>query len=146
MTEPVQHENSVAIDRWALVYLVLGILLIGNALWMFVDPVHGDTELPTGALDSGSLNRHVVRDVACALLTLGTALIWGALDPRYRFPLVAMAAFFMSAHAVLHAFDTATGALPGNIAWLDVSTVYAPAGLLVYATTRLARAARSGAV
>ena len=135
--EPTPQARSL--DKWGIVYLVLGGGMIVNALWMFIDPGHWYAELPAGVPDTGPLNNHFVRDIGCAFLTAGVALVWAALDAPRRLQLVGMATLFLTAHAVLHVYDTASGALPHNHWWLDFPGVYLPAIVLVWATVQLAR-------
>ena len=135
-----EHAAASGLDKWGLVYLVLGAGMILNACWMFIDPGHWYAELPAAVPDTGPLNAHFVRDVGCAFLAAGVALVWAALDAPRRLPLVGTAAIFLTGHAVLHVYDTATGALPHSHWWLDFPGVYLPALVLVWATALLARA------
>lgn len=128
-----------SLDTWGLVYLVLGGGLMVNALWMFIDPGHWYAELPAAVPDTGPLNHHMVRDIGCAFLTAGVALVWAALDAARRLPLVGTATLFLVGHAVLHVYDTASGALPHDHWWLDFPGVYLPALVLGWSTLRLAR-------
>ena len=98
---------------------------------MLADPLHWYEELPAGVPDTGPANLHFVRDIGCAFLTVGVAVVWAAFSARSRTPLVAIAALFLSAHAVLHVYDTASGNLPHTHWWLDLPGVYLPAVLLV---------------
>jgi hypothetical protein len=50
-----------------------------------------------------------------------------------------MTAVFLVAHAVLHVYDTARGAVDHHHWWLDAPGVYAPAVLLSVLTVLLAR-------
>jgi hypothetical protein len=124
---------------WLL--LILGVSMLANALWMLAGPMHWYTELPAAVPDTGPFNPHFVRDIGCAFLTVGVALIWASLQPRNRFPLAAVAAIFLTAHALLHVYDTATGALDHTHWWLDAGGVYLPALLLIWVVTRLAKSA-----
>lgn len=114
---------------WLL--LVFGALTLGNAAWMLVDPLLWYHELPAEVPDFGPFNPHFVRDIGCAFATVGVALVWAALSPRRRFALVAVAAFFYAAHAVLHVFDTLRAAVEPEHWWLDLPGVYFPAILLL---------------
>ena len=89
-------------DGWGLVLLVLGLGMLGNGIWMLLDPGHWYQELPAGVPDYGPLNIHFVRDIGCAFITVGIALVWGARRPAFRFPLTVMVTTFLVAHAVLH--------------------------------------------
>lgn len=123
--------------RWIL--LVVGAISIGNALWMLVGPMHWYTDLPAAVPDTGPFNPHFVRDIGCAFLATGIALVWAERSPRYRFPLTAIGAVFLAAHALLHAYDTLRGAL-GHDHWLlDLPGVYLPGLLLPWLALRLSR-------
>jgi hypothetical protein len=118
------------LDGLGWLLLLLGAGNLANALWMLAGPMHWYTELPAAVPDTGPFNPHFVRDIGCAFLTAGAALGWAAFAPALRFPLVAIAALFLSAHAVLHVYDTAVGNLPADHWWLDAPGVYLPALLL----------------
>ena len=110
--------------------LVFGIVSIANVLWMLAGPMHWYTDVPAAVPDTGPFNPHFVRDIGCAFLTAGVALVAADRVPRHRVPLAATAGLFLFAHAVLHAYDTLTGAL-GHDHWLlDLPGVYLP-GLLI---------------
>jgi hypothetical protein len=118
------------LDGWGIVLLLLGLGAVANALWMLADPLHWYHDLPAAVPDTGPFNEHFVRDIGCAFLAVGVAQVWAAFAPAYRAPLVAVAALFAVGHAVLHVFDTARGAVPGDHWWLDLPGVYLPAVVL----------------
>jgi hypothetical protein len=110
---------------------VLGVGSLANAAWMLASPAgwYGGVE---GVADTGPLNVHFVRDIGCAFLTMGLALLGAARFPRWRLPLVATAAVFFVAHAVLHVHDVLRGLL-GFEHWLeDFPGVFLPALLLAW--------------
>jgi hypothetical protein len=125
--------NGRRLDGWGWLFLVLGVTHAGNALWMLADPLRWYHDLPAAVPDTGPFNAHFVRDIGCAFLTAGVALVWAAFARAYRPPLVAIAALFIAAHGVLHVFDTARGAVPSDHWWLDLPGVYLPAVVLTYA-------------
>jgi hypothetical protein len=118
-------------------FVVFGVGSIANALWMLAGPMHWYTDLPAGVPDTGPFNPHFVRDIGCAFLTVGIALVWAGFDRVARPPLVAVAALFLFAHGVLHIYDTATGALGHNHWWLDTPGVYLPALITVFAAFKV---------
>lgn len=126
-------------DRVYWTLLVLGLAMIGNALWMLAGPMHWYEELPAGVPDTGPFNPHFVRDIGCAFLTAGVALVWGARSLVFRFPLVVIATIFLAAHALLHVYDTAVGNLPSNHWWLDFAGVYLPVFFLAWVLARIPR-------
>ena len=132
-----QSRPSRDLFGWSV--LLIGLLSIGNALWMLVGPMHWYTDLPAAVPDTGPFNPHFVRDIGCAFLAAGVSLVWADRVPRYRVPLVSAAAIFLAAHGVLHAYDTIRGAL-GHDHWLlDLPGVYLPGVLLPWVAWRWAR-------
>ena len=133
------------LDAWGWIFAVFGAVSIANALWMFAAPLHWYHDLPAGVPDTGPFNAHFVRDIGCAFMAVGIALVWAARAPHWRTPLVAIAAFFLVGHAALHVFDTLRGAL-GHSHWaLDLPGVYLPAAVIGYAAAALSRDARRAA-
>ena len=126
---------------WLLV--AMGVGTTANALWMLAGPMHWYTDLPAAVPDTGPFNPHFVRDIGCAFLTTGAALLWAAFSERFRLPLAAISAVFLTAHGLLHIYDTATGALGHNHWWLDFPGVYAPAVVMLVVVTVLARRDRN---
>ncbi len=133
--------SASRLDGWGWVFAVFGVGFLANALWMLAGPMHWYTDLPAAVPDTGPFNPHFVRDIGCAFLTVGVALLWAAFSRRVREPLVAIAALFLVAHGFLHAYDTLRGALGYNHWWLDLPGVYFPAivmGVAVFKTRRSA--------
>ncbi len=136
-SEATVTTEARTLSLWII--LAVGIMSALNALWMLAGPMHWYAELPAAVPDTGPFNPHFVRDIGCAFLTAGAALIWAFFSPRFRFPLVAIAALFLFAHAVLHAYDTLRGAL-GHDHWLlDLPGVYLPGILLPLIAYQLSR-------
>jgi hypothetical protein len=117
--------------------MIIGGISIANAVWMLAGPMHWYHELPAAVPDTGPFNPHFVRDIGCAFLAVGTALVWAARAPRWRTPLVTVSALFLVAHGALHAYDTLRGALGHDHWWLDLPGVYLPAVVLAVAAARL---------
>jgi len=132
-------DSKLDANGWIL--MVLGIGMVANALWMLAGPMHWYTELPAAVPDTGPFNPHFVRDIGCAFLAAGFALVWAARSARVRFPLAATALVFLGAHALLHIYDTAVGNLPSNHWWLDFAGVYLPAIVLAAVVVRIPRGA-----
>ncbi len=120
---------------WLLV--VLGVGMAVNAVWMLVDPGRWYRDLPAAVPDFGPYNEHFVRDIGCAFGAVALALLWAAWRPVWRLPLVGVAAFFLTAHAVLHVYDTVRGFVDAHHWWLDLPGVYLPALLLIALFLRL---------
>ena len=129
------------LDGFGWLFLILGVGVLANALWMLAGPMHWYTDLPAAVPDTGPFNAHFVRDIGCAFLTVGIGLIWAAVSERHRLPLAVISAIFLGAHALLHVYDTARGALGSDHWQLDFAGVYLPAILMLGAVSRLARRA-----
>lgn len=127
------------LDRYGWILLVLGIGLIANALWMLAGPMHWYEELPAAVPDTGPFNPHFVRDIGCAFLTAGAALVWAARSTLYRWPLAASGTFFLFTHALLHVYDTSVGNLPSTHWELDFVGVYLPVIILGWVMTKIPR-------
>lgn len=121
------------LDGWGFVLFLMGAGFLANAVWMLAGPMHWYQELPAAVPDTGPFNPHFVRDIGCAFLAVGAAVVWGAFDPGVRRPLLRVAALFLVAHALLHVYDTAVGNLPHSHWWLDLGGVYLPAFVLGFA-------------
>ena len=130
-------EGKLDFHGWILA--IIGTAMIANALWMLMGPMHWYTELPAAVPDTGPFNPHFVRDIGCAFLTCGVGLIWASRSMRYRFPLIAMATFFLLTHALLHVYDTMVGNLPSTHWELDFAGVYLPAMILSWIVVRIMR-------
>jgi hypothetical protein len=125
--------NAAKLGAWGWLFLLLGVANAGNGLWMLADPLRWYHDLPAAVPDTGPYNEHFVRDIGCAFLAAGLALVWAAFVRAWRAPLVSVAALFLVGHALLHIFDTARGAVPHDHWWLDLPGVYLPAALLAAA-------------
>ena len=131
--------NETKRDVWFWTLLLLGGVSLANAAWMLLDPLWWYHDLPAGVPDFGDFNPHFVRDIGCAFATVGAAQVWAAFAPRHRYPLVGVSAIFLVAHAVLHIYDTARGAVESHHWWLDAPGVYLPAVLVTVLAVLLAR-------
>ncbi len=129
-------------DAWFWTLLLLALINTVNAASMLVDPSRWYQEVPAAVPDFGPYNEHFVRDLGCAFLTVTFVLVWAALRPAVRFPLVATAAFFLVGHAVLHVYDTARGFVDADHWWIDFPGVYLPALVLAAMTILLWRRAQ----
>jgi len=130
------------LDGFGWLFMILGVGMLANALWMLAGPMHWYHEIPAGVPDTGPFNPHFVRDIGCAFLTVGIALIWAARSTSMRLPLAAIATVFLVAHALLHIYDTVVGNLPSSHWVLDFAGVYLPAIVLGVAVVRLQRGDR----
>ena len=125
--------STRTLDGWGFTLAIFGAVCLGNALWMLAGPLHWYSQLPAAVPDTGPFNPHFVRDIGGAFLTVGVALVWAARAPRWRPPLLATAAVFLGAHALVHLYDMARGALGPSHWWSDAPGVYLPAAVIGYA-------------
>jgi archaellum biogenesis protein FlaJ (TadC family) len=81
--------------------LAFGLTQLAFGVWMVV--------APGGFFDHwaafGTRNEHYVRDVATISLTIGAALVWVARYPRWRVPVLAVAALQSALHTISHVVD-----------------------------------------
>ena len=126
-------------DGWFWVFALSGLGNLANGMWMLADPRGWYLTLPASVPDFGPLNEHFVRDIGSAFTMLGVGLLWGAVRPAVRLPVLVMVTLFSGLHALVHVFDTARG-LVGPAHWLiDLPAVYAPTLVLIALTILLAR-------
>jgi len=117
---------------------LLGAGNLVNGLWMLFSAASWYQRI---ASDTGPLNLHFVRDIGAAFLAAGAALIWAALDPRARGPLVAVAGVFMGLHAATHLAELLERSGPTLI---ELFGVHLPSALvLVLAAVSLRRPAEA---
>ena len=109
---------------------ILGLLIAANGVFMLADPAAWYGAVP-GVAATGPLNPHFVRDIGCAYLTSGGALIWFAVDARAR-----LAAFaggvFLALHALVHLADAASGRETADRLLYDLLPVFVPAALALW--------------
>jgi len=132
-------------DGWFWLLIFFAATSAANAVWMLVDPQRWYHDLPAGVPDTGPYNEHFVRDIGAAFATMAVALAWAAVRPRWRAPLVTIAALFLAAHAALHVFDTARGFLDAHHWLLDLPGVYLPALILIPLAIAALRSTRAPA-
>lgn len=106
---------------------ILGALALVTALTMAVDPAG----FLDGAGGFGTVNEHLVRDLATWTATLGVTLLAAARIASWRVPLLAFAALQGALHAINHAFD-ADLADPGWKGWGTVAVQLALTGVIVW--------------
>ncbi|MFN8176344.1 MAG: hypothetical protein U0167_00255 [bacterium] len=127
----------MAIHAWrrveGIALLVIGAGTLGNGLWMLASPFSWFHVLPADVPDYGPFNPHFVRDIGCAYVVAGLAVLWAWRDAALgsaSLGALASATAFHIAHALLHVFDTLRGAVASKH-WLeDLPGVYVPAAIL----------------
>jgi len=127
------------IDAWGKAFLLIGVGSVLNALWMLAAPEAWYEHLPAEVPDFGPFNIHFVRDIGCAYLAVGLALVWAARNSSVRFGLVGVAAIFYVAHSLLHVYDTARGHVDALHWLLDFPVIHLPAIFLVFAARHFAK-------
>jgi uncharacterized protein YjeT (DUF2065 family) len=103
---------------------LLGVALAANGIFMLVAPAAWYAAVPT-VLDTGPLNAHFVRDIGCAYVVAGGALIMFAIDVAARGAALAGCAC-LSLHALVHLWDTASGRESYHHLLIDLPPVFAP--------------------
>jgi hypothetical protein len=134
----MSQESHHRLDGWGKAFLVIGIGSVLNAFWMLAAPEAWYEHLPAAVPDFGPFNIHFVRDIGCAYLTVGLALIWAARSHPLRFGLISVVAIFFVAHSLLHVYDTARGHVDAAHWLLDFPAVHLPAIFFIFAARRFA--------
>lgn len=109
---------------------ILGSILAANGVLMLMMPHFWYSTTP-GVPGTGPFNPHFVRDIGCAYLASGCALVWFAFDVRARAAALAAAAFLVL-HAFVHAWDIAAGRDTLAHIWFELATVFLPAALALW--------------
>jgi hypothetical protein len=86
---------------------IIGILLAANGLAMLALPQAWYGAVP-GVAETGPFNPHFVRDIGCAYLVAGGALLGFAWDRRWRAAALA-GGVFLALHALVHLWDWVAG-------------------------------------
>lgn len=104
---------------------VLGGGLISVAVLMLISPATWYDKHP-GVADHGPLNEHFVRDIACANLVAGAAIVFAVLIPNQARVLLAGATAFLFLHASIHFAEWLLdhGHSPATLG--EATTVYLP--------------------
>lgn len=126
-------------DPWTLALTIFAVANLANGAWMLLDPAGWYADLPAAVPDTGPLNPHFVRDLGGTFAVMGVALLWAAVRPAARVPVLALVSLFYVLHAAIHVTDTLAGRLPASHWWIDFPGVYLPALLLVALTAAAAR-------
>ena len=92
---------SFSARQWRAILVLVGITHVGLFAWMAFDP--------SGFFDAigdfGPRNDHYIRDAAMFPLAMGAGFLGAAVRPRWRAPVLAVAAVWYIAHAVNHLID-----------------------------------------
>lgn len=77
-------------------------------------------------------NAHFVTDVGATYLTIGCALLWAALNPRYAYPLTTIALLFSGLHALHHVYEYSTFGNPTRHVLIEVLGIWGPVALMAW--------------
>lgn len=111
---------------------ILAIGLAGNGLTMLLSPTYWYERVPGVSL-TGPLNTHFVRDIGCAYMAASAALAWGQVNARLAWPMTALAALFLTLHAVVHLCELSMGICGWGSWWRAFPGVTLPALLALLA-------------
>jgi len=115
---------------------VVGLASALNGAAMLIVPELWYRLVP-GVVDTGPLNGHFVRDIGCAYLTAGGALLWFCFDRRAR-PAALAGATFLMLHALVHLWDWAADRQSLRQLLIEAPAVLVP-GLLFFEIARTGR-------
>lgn len=106
-------------------------ILVGNGLFMLAAPETWYHFIPTVPF-TGPFNSHFVRDIGCAYLVCGLALVWMAKDPVRGGAAALGAAVFQSMHAATHLWDLAAGRAELAHVLQDIPAVFVVPALMLW--------------
>lgn len=109
------------------------LFLIGNALFMLVDP-RGWYHIIPGVKFTGSFNQHFIRDIGIIQMFLGVAYVVGMIRTAARIELWAAATVWLIAHAFFHFWEVAVGICGPSTILRDFPAVTLPALIGIAAT------------
>ncbi len=113
-------------DPWTAVLALLGLGNGANGAWMLVDAEGWYRRLPAAVPDFGPLNEHFVRDIGAAYVMVGAALVWAALRPALRLPMLSVVALFSMLHVAGHVADLVHGHVGADHWLIDLPGVFLP--------------------
>jgi hypothetical protein len=124
--------------------VVVGVLAELNGLFMLVAPLRWYSTLP-GVTTTGPFNQHFVRDIGLIYMLIGASFLVGAARPRFRLVLWAVPTLWLSAHALFHLWEVATGISEHSAMARDFPAVTVPAliGLVLTLWAAGVRASRA---
>ena len=111
----------------ALLCILIGLTCLGNGVWMLFAPLSWFDLIPAAMEDTGSPNRHLIRDVGLAYGVVGAALVWCARHLARARVVFLGAALFLVGHAISHGVEILIGQLPATHWLIDAPLVFLPA-------------------
>ena len=124
------------------VAVLMGFLAEANGVFMLVSPDGWYFAVP-GVTTTGPFNQHFIRDIGLIFLFVGTAYLFGAMEPRYRIISWAAPTLWLSGHALFHYWEVAVGICGPSVLIRDFPAVTLPAVLGALVTLWAIRDARS---
>lgn len=124
------------------VAVLMGFLAEANGVFMLVSPEAWYFAVP-GVTDTGPFNQHFIRDIGLIFLFVGTAYLFGVVEPRYRVISWAAPTLWLSGHALFHYWEVAVGICGPSVLIRDFPAVSLPAALGVLLTLWAIADARS---
>ena len=112
---------------------VLGILAIGNGVFMLVSPDAWYLAVP-GVTETGPFNQHFLRDIGLIFVFLGGAFLLGTARPQVRVLLWGAAAIWLLGNALFHFWEVAVGICSPSDLVRDFPAVTLPAIIAVVLT------------
>ncbi len=106
--------------------IVFGAGLIGNGIFMLVDPVNWYFAVP-GVTSTGPFNQHFLRDIGLIFVLVGISFLAGAVRPSMRVALWGAGAFWLTGHALFHFWEVAIGLCGASALVRDFPAVTLPA-------------------
>lgn len=109
---------------------ILGLIFSANGLAMLFAPELWYALTP-GVVQTGPYNLHLVRDVGCAYLVSGLALLWLLRNPRV-WPAALAGAAFQGLHALMHIWDALAGRVAPAHLLSDALLVGIPTAVMLW--------------
>lgn len=113
-----------------LFFCLMGIVMVGNALWMGLFSLHWFDNIPADLVATGAPNVHFIHDVALAYFVFGVGIFWCASHLQNCRPVFLGVSLFSAGHAINHVIEILIGQLPHSHWWIDFPLVFLP-GLLM---------------
>ncbi len=123
--------------------VVLGLAAVANGCFMLTSPEGWYFAVP-GVTTTGSFNQHFIRDIGIIFLFIGAGFLTGVFRPPLRLFAWGAPTIWLSAHALFHFWEVATGICSSSALVRDFPAVTLPALLGWVLTIWALRQARLG--
>ena len=111
--------------------VVLGILLLGNGVFMTINPESWYWMVP-GVPDRGPFNQHFIRDIGFIYVLIGASYTVGAVYAQHRLQLWLLPTAWLVMHAIFHVWEVVVGICGPESLIEDFGGVTLPALLGIY--------------